>query len=90
MRVSLPSGQSRLAAVHDCETEGVIHLTRLDYSGEALGVVKRAPINDKEEVEGGENGLNLSRGKCHTVFLSKSRLHHFLGEKRRPLSSDCE
>ena len=45
-----------------------------------------APINDREEAEGGESGLNLSRGGggCHTAFLSQSRLDHFLGEKRHP------
>ena len=46
-----------------------------------------APINDREEAEGGESGLNLSRRgerKCHAAFLSQSRLDHFPGEKRRP------
>lgn len=84
--------------MHDCETEGVIHLTSLDlillYSGETLGAVKAAPINDKEEAEGEESGLNLSQGKRHAGFLSKSRLDHFLGEKRCPafcrLWIDCD
>lgn len=89
MRVPLPSLQSRLAAVLDCETEAVIHLTSLDlilWRGEPLGVVKGAlPINDEEKVgRGEESGLNLSQGKRHAGFLSKSRLDHFLGEKRRP------
>lgn len=85
------------------KTEGVIHLTSPEtwfHGGEALGVVKKinkigAPINDREEAEGGESGLNLSRGgRCHAAFLSQSRLDHFLGEKRHPalckLWIDCD
>ncbi len=64
------------------------------YSGEALGEVKGAAINDKEEVEGGERGLNLSWGKRHAAFLVQSRLDRSLGEKRHPafcrLWIDCD
>lgn len=48
-------------AVHDCETQVVAHLTRLDlilWRGGGGG----GTINEEEVVEGGESGLNLSWG----------------------------
>lgn len=87
MRVSLLSLQSRLSAAHDCASGGCYSLDQPgpDSAGRRRSVwLKRALINDKEEVERGESGLNLSQGKRHAGFLSKSSLDHFLGEKRHP------
>ncbi len=53
-------------------------------AGKALGVVKGAPINDKEEVEGGESGLNLSRGKASRCVSFKIQARSLSGREKAP------